>query len=314
MKNDKIMSRAMLETELQNICKNGIPTGMLCGLNNIDNLCRLDMGMLVTITGIPNMGKSEFIDFLVVQYNKLHHLKTLFYSPENQPIGLHLSKLYRKFEGCDINPNDINGNRFGEIMDYIYNNFYFFNYRFEYTVDTLLATAETMITEVGINILVIDSYNKLNIDIGNNETEAASRFLDKLQRYAIANRIMILLVAHPRKMEREPNGAYKIPKGYDINGSANFLNKSDVVLSVHRNYVPNYTIIHVDKVRFNNYGGIGDTYLGYNIKSGNFYDIDEQAVARGCRTIPSPPQHQQFVIPTNAIQDNKTAKQHLYNE
>lgn len=224
-------------------------------------------------------------------------MKTLYYSPENQPIGLHLSKLYRKFEGHGINPNDIGEDRFGEIMDYIYDNFFFFNYRYEFTIDELLATAEPMIHERGVKILVIDSYNKLNIEIGNNETEVASRFLDKLQRYAIANKVMILLVAHPRKMERETNGAYKIPRGYDINGSANFLNKSDVVLSVHRNYVPNYTIIHVDKVRFNNYGGIGDTYFGYNIESGNFYDIDERSIARGCRNIPSPPLHQRFVIP-----------------
>lgn len=41
---------------------------------------------------------------------------------------------------------------------------------------------------------------------------------------------------------------YVIPSAYDINGSANFFNKADFVLVVHRNREPDYIIIKVEKV------------------------------------------------------------------
>lgn len=297
MNQNKIMSREKLESAIQTIRENGIPTGLNCGLENMDNLCRFDRGMLVTVTGVPNMGKSEWIDFLAVQYNKLYGMRTLFYSPENQPIGLHLGKLYQKFEGQEVPQGNEHEQRFKDIMNHIYEHFFFYDYSYEYDVEGLLEVAAELHQTRGIHMLVIDSYNKLLVNPGNNETLEISRILDKLQRFALKHEMLVFLVAHPRKMEREFNGTYKIPKGYDINGSANFLNKSDVVLAVHRNYFPNYTILSVDKVRFNNYGGIGTTYLGYDLRSGNFYDIDEQDIE--ChRPIPHAPKHVPFEIPS----------------
>ena len=67
-----IMSKEALEATINNIYENGLPKGLHCGSKNLDELFHLDRGKLVTVTGIPNMGKSEFIDFLTVQYNKLY--------------------------------------------------------------------------------------------------------------------------------------------------------------------------------------------------------------------------------------------------
>ena len=75
------------------------------------------------------------------------------------------------------------------------------------------------------------------------------------------------------------------PTAYDINGSANFYNKSDFVLAVHRDrdYYNEIVTIRVDKVKFNHYGTQGSCLLKYDVASGNYYnapgkfDFDEKA-------------------------------------
>jgi twinkle protein len=50
-------------------------------------------GQFITVTGIPSSGKSDFVDQMVVGYNRNYGWKTAFASPENQPTYLHAHKL-----------------------------------------------------------------------------------------------------------------------------------------------------------------------------------------------------------------------------
>lgn len=268
-----LMAKEALMNAFQDIRENGLPEGLRLGVSNIDDLFRLDRGMVATITGIPNMGKSEFVDFIVVQLNKLYGMKSLFFSPENQPIGLHLTKLFRKLFGSL--PDKVDSKVFEAASNYIFNNFFFFNYENIYSADDILKVAENAWQELGIDVLVIDSYNKMASDITSFETQLIGNVMDKLVHFAKRTGVIVLLVVHPKKAEKGGDGTYKMPKGYDMNGSANFLNKCDYSIIVHRNYTPNYAIIGCDKVKFSNYGGIGITALGYDNISTNYYDIDD---------------------------------------
>lgn len=294
MNNKYILSHEDIEKAFRDAMNNGIPHGIECGVENIDDCFRLDRGKLVVATGIPNMGKSEFIDFLCVQYNKLYGMRTLFFSPENQPIYLHIDKLYRKFEGARFDKAKLDDARSVAVRRYIYDNFLFFNYGHEYNVEQVISIAEEQVYATGIDILVIDSHNKLLHDITQNETDVIGRELDKLERFAKRMNIIVILVAHPRKMERKGE-EYVIPSAYDINGSANFYNKADYVFTVHRNYKPNYTTVRVDKVKFNNYGGHGEISLGYNLVSGNYYDIPPMDdIFTRSNEVPPPPLETSF--------------------
>lgn len=294
-----IQCAEILEDAYRSTMINGLPKGINTGLNSLDELFRLDRGKLVTVTGIPNMGKSEFIDYLCVQYNKLHGMRTLFYSPENQPIAFHIGKLFRKLSCRKDTKEDLTNEESKEMRKYIYENFFFFDYTKEYNLQEILNTAEGAIKDLGIGILVIDSYNKVRRDVTVNETELIGRELDKLERFAKEMNIILLLVVHPRKMEKDKDGKYVIPSGYDMNGSANFKNKSDFVLCVHRNFEPNYAIVKVDKVKFNNYGGQGTVELGYNNISGNYFDItNERGFLEDEDAIFTPPAETPFVLDT----------------
>ena len=272
-----ILSSEQIEAMYREMMLGGVPRGSDCGVENIDDCFRLDRGKLVVITGIPNMGKSEFVDFLCVQYNKLYGMKTMFFSPENQPLPLHINKLFSKFEGRRFDKSMLEDSHCHEVRKYIYENFLFFDYKNEYYIQDILNSAEELVYSTGVDILVMDSHNKLLHDTTRNETDTIGRELDMIERFAKRLNIIVILVAHPKKMEKK-DGEFIIPSAYDINGSANFYNKADYVLAVHRNYEPNYSIIKVDKVKFNNYGGQGTIHLGYDSVSGNYYDVSEMDI------------------------------------
>ena len=297
MRSNNILSPETIEKEFRDTMMYGLPTGINSGISNLDELFRLDRGKLVVITGIPNMGKSEFVDALCVQYNMLYGMRTLYFSPENQPMGLHINKLFAKFVGRKYSRDDLSGEVGINVRNYIYDNFSFFNYLEEYSLSDILSTAEVEIFGRGIDIVVIDSYNKILHDYKMNETEEIGRDLDHLERFAKRLNVIVILVAHPRKMEKDKTtGCWLIPSAYDINGSANFYNKADYVGTIHRVYDPNYTIVKISKVKFSNYGGQGEVHLGYDLRNGRFYDIPDMDLTIA---LPPPPEAKPFDLDTH---------------
>ena len=254
--------------------KGGLPQGYFTGLDELDRICRVDKGRLVTVTGIPNLGKSEFVDFLTTTYNKQYGFKTLYFSPENLPVELHLDKLIRKYTCKPL--IELSDEERDTAISYILDHFFFINSMDVTKLKDILSTAETMIVEKGIDVLVIDPYNRIDVEQSATdiETQYISRILDDLCRLAIRCNIMVFLVAHPRKMSNG-RGGVNMPTAYDINGSANFFNKSDYVFVVHRDNQETRTTIKVDKVKFSNYGKPGECEIEYDEVSGNYYSTGD---------------------------------------
>lgn len=294
-----ILPAGYLKDRMNTIRTKGLPKGFYTGVSNLDDVFRLDKGRLITITGVPNCGKSEFVDFLITTYNKLYGTKALCFSPENQPCELHLSKLVSKFTNKPF--EELSQAEIDVAIDYICKNIYFFNYDKVKSFDDINSLVASMHSSLDFDILVVDSYNKVEWNKPSNETETdfISKMLDKLCEMAINYNIMVILVAHPRKMEwRNGEKVAQCPTAYDINGSANFYNKSDFVLAVHRDrdYYNEIVTIRVDKVKFNHYGTQGSCLLKYDVASGNYYnvpgkfDFDEKAAYTPIEfTLPSLP-------------------------
>ena len=55
-----ILPKGYLKQSINDLTKTGLPQGLYTGVHNLDNIFRLDKGRVVTITGVPNYGKSEF--------------------------------------------------------------------------------------------------------------------------------------------------------------------------------------------------------------------------------------------------------------
>ncbi|MDD3507926.1 MAG: BT4734/BF3469 family protein [Parabacteroides sp.] len=269
-----IYSAAEIMSAALDIRENGLPTGHTTGINNIDNLFRFDLAKLAIITGIPTHGKSEFVDFICMQMNKLHGFKTLYFSPEND-LKNHLIKLLCKASNKKF--TNLSDDELVNYTTYISNNFFFIDSDKVDNLDDVLKEAALQIQANSIKLLVLDPWNCIE---GNKptymiETEHISNVLTRLQRFAKKHNILIMLVAHPTKMKADDNDVFKIPNAYDIAGSANFFNKSDYVLTVHRFIKEDYTLIKVNKVKFKNLGQTGEICLNYDIISGNYYDCGD---------------------------------------
>ena len=200
---NKVISKETLKDSISALYENGLPKGSGIGLKKLDESIRWETGRLNVITGIPNYGKSEFLDFINVQLNKLYRWKVVYFSPENHPLSNHISKLVSKILNKRFDKNVITNEELNSVIEHIGNNFFWLNPDTVNTIDDILDTTQELIIKEGIKILSIDPYNCLEHLKPNNmlETEYISLLLDKITKFARKNNILIHLIVHPRKME-----------------------------------------------------------------------------------------------------------------
>lgn len=126
-----------------------------------------------------------------------------------------------------------------------------------YGIDHILEKARQVVRRKGVRILVIDPMNRLEqrLEPGQTEMDYITDTLNKLGRFATRNQCLVILVAHPRKVNRnEKDGTLRRVEMNDINGSANFANMSDFCLVVDRNDTKQIATIYIEKVRFKHLG------------------------------------------------------------
>ena len=286
----------------RNILEHGLPNGYTTGLNNLDKLFRLDKGRVAVVTGVPSYGKSTFVNFLCARYNIEHGLKTVIYTPETS-ADVYITNFCKAFQ----KEGDYN------FPYYIAENFMFLKDNKSYDINTLIDKFEGKYAKTPYDIMLIDSYSTLEYSRPNNmsETEYISYVMDKLVRFARTYNIIVILVAHTRKMDIDKvNGGYEEPTPYDISGSAHFFNKADFCITVHRaweNGKPtNLTKITANKVKTANYGAIGTAYLGFDPDFASYCDVDlsqpKQAYANEFDLITNA--YQAGVDPINVIYGN----------
>ncbi len=263
------------EAEIDRLYRDGHEETYSTGWPAVDQIMKVpaQRGMLWIVTGIPNGGKSEFVDALCVNLAKAHGWRSAFCSFENPP-DLHAVKLLEKYLEMPFweGPTP----RMGEAdlargKAFIVEHFPLIRANDESpTLDWLFDKMRAMVLRHGVRIIVIDPYNELEHrrPAGMTETEYVSDMLGRMRRFAYSHDCQVILVAHPAKMRRKDNGDLPIPGLYDISGSANFANKADIGLTVHRDLKTGRTTISVRKCRFKHLGKIGEAELEYDVPTG----------------------------------------------
>lgn len=272
VKVEGIFSLSDFEDSLDLLYQQGMPKGVGIGLENFDKLCSFETKRLAVVTGIPGSGKSEFIDQIIESLNVRHGWRAAFFSPENAPLQYHASKLIEKLTGKQFKPEKLTQDDFDAAKSYVNENFFFINPKDNFSVDNVLSKAKYLIRRHGIKALVIDPYNRLDINCGHNkETDFVRDILRKLINFAQQNDVLIFLMAHPTKQQKNKDTQQiESPTLYDIAGSAHFYNMADYGIVVHRDRPNNRVEIKVSKVRFKHLGSVGTVYMKYNINNGRY--------------------------------------------
>ncbi|TRZ80531.1 toprim domain-containing protein [bacterium] len=267
-----------LYAEIRNLFENGIQPGKKINQNIIDEKVTWETGRLVIVTGIPASGKSEFVDHIVCKLNIIHGWKAGYFTPENYPLKFHYTKLFEKIIGKKFSKDKVTETEWDNAYEYISNNYFYILNEEDFTVKSILDSAKVLIKTRGIKIIVIDPYNKLEHKYMDSETQYISRFLDDLITFAKINDILIFLIAHPRKMNKSANGKTDVPSLYDISGSANFYNKTDYGITVHRNtddqnVMLNSIKVYFQKIKYKHLGEQGIIELQYDFITGRFNQL-----------------------------------------
>ena len=253
-----IFTAADLHGDLRALFDNGFGPGAETGWEEMDKICTYERRRNIIVTGTPGAGKSEWVDELVLRLCLRHQWKIGFFSPENIPIVYHLRKLIEKLTGHRFqNGCGMTEGLLARSEEFLAENVSHISLKGNATPDRVLAKARELVVRRGCRIFVFDPLNRFDHEPapGQTETQYISNLLNKFTEFATQYNCLLILVAHPRKMNRNPTtGATPRVEMYDINGSADFYNKADYGIVVERDKEIGITRVYVDKVKFKHLG------------------------------------------------------------
>ena len=312
-----IQTASDVEGELLRLFENGLERGAAIGLPDFDRLMTFETGRYMVVSGRPGDGKSEFIDEVCLRLCLLHNWKIAYFSPENVPIVYHLRKLCEKLTRYPFKENkSMTREMFHACVSWLSENVCHIlpgygedgvvdfretlsggswknggDTKSENTLENILEIAHRCVARRGVRILVIDPLNRIDAESEYAQHELAwySHVNNTLSRFARRYKCLVILVAHPRKVNRANfDGKKRRVEMNDINGSADFGNKADYCMIVDRDDSLKTVSIYVDKVKFKHLGSRGDCFLHYDMVSGRYVPCALKKIDPTCFSPSSP--------------------------
>ena len=244
-----------------NFYEEGYVNGLSTGFEGLDRIFTIKPSYLMVITGYPSRGKSYFTDNLLLnlsEKSKWKHLVASFETAKDIYFG-NMASQYK--EKTFTKRNKWTPDETAETIEFISEHFYLLDPEIIWNIDMIIEQARYSHKRYGINTLVIDPYSCLDKDLGyGRETDYIQKMLMKLKALAKELNILVIMVAHPAKVDSD-----KPPNLYSISGSAHWFNFADYGVVVHRNKdeetgkFKGFTDVIVEKVKNRH---IGDTSGG----------------------------------------------------
>ena len=238
------------------------------------------MGQLTVVTGIPSHGKSSFVDWYALNIANDYNYKLSIFSPEHNPLGLYNSKYASLVTGKPFFGNNrMSEKELLEYTEWSKEKLYFTTSEESITSDWdwLLEKFKEQMFTYGINMFIIDAWNKVLMPKGFQGKDGIDQILTRLTSFCIQYNVHVFLVAHPTKMRKhEKTGKYEIPDLYSVSGSSDFRNQTHNGLCVYREFgndvEPGYTMVINLKTKYDFQGKItSSTKFNWNNDNRRFY-------------------------------------------
>lgn len=266
--------------ELDNFWINGLPKGMLTGMPLFDNIFSAELGQYTLVTGVPQSGKSEWLDQIIVKYNLTSKNKVGFVSIENEPFIFHYDKLAQKLFGRKPNKNDIGTDELSNVKNFINDNYFHVHFEKRYYLEEALAKFKELSRRKGCRIFVIDPFNKVKLKNNiTSITDFTNEYHTQLDAFVKETNSHLFLVAHPNKTEQAEgsDSSFKMPNAYNIKGGGEHFDMSYNVLGVNRIYEQKIVQVKTLKVKFKHLGEQQQSvFYGYNTVNGRYEDLEMQ--------------------------------------
>lgn len=231
---------------------------------------------------VHNSGKTEFVYSMCIGYNLNYGWKTAFCSVEDRPnfqIGRKIVKKLLGYEPQERHHLDSKG--YKSVVDNIQDNYFFIEYEDGYDLKRVLSKAEELVKRKGIKCLVIDPFNKIRLkeSMKKGINDYTNDYLTELDTFARKHDILIIIVAHPNKMNNNGEEANRMPSFYDVKGGGEWFDMSPHGIVVHRDYDLKTVEVKILKVKFDNLGeNEAIRYFKYNINNGRYVNVKHETL------------------------------------
>jgi twinkle protein len=253
--------------------RHGLAGGAKLDLGEFDEYITWGTPALTVVTGAPNSGKSPLFDMISVLLMTKHDWRVAYFTPENHPTEIHLARLVEQVVGQPSSAQFNNCATDEEVtstLDYLQDRVHYILPTSEsYTVEMVLEKADFLVRRYGVKMVIVDPWNFFEHQYGSDsETLYTSKCLNRMRTFARRRGVHLVVVAHPRKLQKNKDGTWPFATMYDISGSASWYSMADFGLSIERvreNNQELYTTVHVLKVKHSHMGMLGDFRLTFEV-------------------------------------------------
>lgn len=137
----------------------------------------------------------------------------------------------------------------------------------------LKETTRSAVKRTGAKLVIWDPWQEIDDEMPQGwrktQTDWLGVVLQGCVGLAVELRTNIVLIVHPHTMrEKNKDGSYPVPVGYDIGGGQNFYSRCDFGLTIHRpNFENSDMLVRSWKSKESYYVTVGDTMMRYNLSN-----------------------------------------------
>lgn len=252
------------------------------GIEGMGDFVNVRLGDFIVVTGVPGHGKSTFVNELCFNLAHKEGLYVSFASFEQMPQREHRRNLRTLF--CGKYVKDATREELAAADKFIEQRFSFIvpGEDDNPTIDWVLERAKAAVLRYGASVVVLDPWNEMDharppeISL----TEYVGEAIKALKRFARNYQCTMIVVAHPAKLRRDRDGAFPVPGLYDISDSANWANKADLGLVIHRDGTGD-SIIRVAKARYADIGIVGERRAMFDVATLRYTVLPDSEIQKG---------------------------------
>ena len=215
------------EKEVLNIYDGNVQRPIPTGFSELDKIYKVMPSTFAVVTGVPNHGKSNFIDQLAVNLARNNDWRFAVFSPEHSTAN-HIRRLSEKVVGKPFDEGvteRMSKRELGEAMAFLNDKFHFIECdETAPSIDWLLGKAKAACLRHGVKGVIIDPYNEIDATRSDNmrEDEHIRDLVSQCKQFCRSHEVAMWMVAHPAKMQRNAEGVIPPPSLYDVSGSAHW--------------------------------------------------------------------------------------------